>query len=376
MSDVVIPASMLPADGRFGSGPSKVRPEAVQHLAAIADGVLGTSHRREPVRAQVGRLRTALAALYKLPDDYEILVTVGGATAFWESLTFGFVERRARHYVFGEFGGKFAAATAAAPFLEAPERVEAPFGERPDPSPAPDCDIQALTHNETSTGVMMDIRRVDDRLVVVDGTSAAGGLYVDPSQVDVYYFSLQKGFASEGGLTVAFLSPAAVARVEQIAASNRYIPKFLDISTALENSRDNQTYNTPSISSVILAAHQAEWMLETFGDLRGVADAQATKASIVYDWAEARDWATPFVAGSSVRSHVVATVDMLGNVDADAVNAALRANGVLDTFAYRGLKRNQLRIALFAAITADDLRAYTACVDEVVRQLYGDRAID
>ncbi|MEX0869197.1 MAG: phosphoserine transaminase [Nitriliruptoraceae bacterium] len=376
MSDVVIPASMLPTDGRFGSGPSKVRPEAVQHLAAIADGVLGTSHRREPVRAQVGRLRTALAALYKLPDDYEILVTVGGATAFWESLTFGFVERRARHYVFGEFGGMFAAATAAAPFLEAPERVEAPFGERPDPSPAPDCDIQALTHNETSTGVMMDIRRDYDRLVVVDGTSAAGGLYVDPSQVDVYYFSLQKGFASEGGLTVAFLSPAAVARVEQIAASNRYIPKFLDISTALENSRDNQTYNTPSISSVILAAHQAEWMLETFGDLRGVADAQATKASIVYDWAEARDWATPFVAGSSVRSHVVATVDMLGNVDADAVNAALRANGVLDTFAYRGLKRNQLRIALFAAITADDLRAYTACVDEVVRQLYGDRAID
>ncbi len=369
MPDITIPPSLLPSDGRFGSGPSKVRPEAVAHLAEIADGVLGTSHRQAPVRDQVARLTKGLRTLYRLPDDYEILVTVGGATAFWESLAFGFVEQRSRHYVFGEFGGKFAAATAAAPFLDDPDIIEAPFGQRPNVTPASDCDIQALTHNETSTGVMMDITRVDDALVVVDGTSAAGGLFVNPIDTDVYYFSLQKGFAAEGGLTIAFLSPAAVARIEQIAASGRYIPKFLDVLTALENSRGNQTYNTPSISTVILAAHQVEWMLATFADLRGVATAQAKKARTVYDWAEARDWATPFVTDPAIRSHVVATVDLLEGVEADEVNAALRANGVLDTFAYRGLKRNQLRIALFAAIEHADIEAYTACVDFVVDAL-------
>jgi phosphoserine aminotransferase len=368
--DLTIPAELLPADGRFGCGPSKVRPEAVARLAEVADTLLGTSHRKPAVKREVQRLQESMAALFGLPAGYEVLVTVGGATAFWESAAFGLVERRARHYTFGEFSSKFAKATAAAPWLEDPDVVAADPGTRPTATPAPDdVDVQAFTHNETSTGVMQDPRRVDDALVLVDATSGAGGLPVDLTATDVYYFSLQKGFASEGGLTVAFVSPAAVERVGAIAASGRYIPTFLDLRTALDNSRQHQTYNTPSVSTVFLAAEQVDWMLATFGDLDGVVAAQRAKADHVYGWAEGRAWASPFVGDADARSLVVATIDLDDAVSADEVNAVLRANGVLDTDAYRKLGRNQLRIGMFPAVEAADLEAYTATVDWVVEQL-------
>jgi phosphoserine aminotransferase len=368
--ELTIPTDLLPVDGRFGCGPSKVRPEAVARLAEVADGLLGTSHRKPPVKRQVQRLQESMAALFSLPEGYEVLVTVGGATAFWESAAFGLVERRARHYTFGEFSSKFAKATAAAPWLEEPDLVVAEPGSRPEPSPAPGgVDVQAFTHNETSTGVMQDPVRTDDALVLVDATSGAGGLPVDLTATDVYYFSLQKGFASEGGLTVALVSPAAIERIGRIAASERYVPAFLDLETALDNSRQHQTYNTPSVSTVVLAAEQVDWMLDTFGGLAGVVEAQRAKAGHVYGWAQERGWAAPFVVDEAARSLVVATIDLDAAVAADDVNAVLRANGVLDTDAYRKLGRNQLRIGMFPAVDAADLEAYTACVDWIVQQL-------
>ncbi len=368
-SDLRIPSDLLPRDGRFGCGPSKVRPEAVQRLAAVADDLLGTSHRQPRVRAEVQRLREGVAQLFGLPDGYEVLVTVGGATAFWESAAFALVEQRARHYAFGEFSGKFAAATAAAPWLEDPDVVTGAPGTRPEATPAPGCDVQAFTHNETSTGVMQDPVRLDDALVLVDATSGAGGLPVDLTATDVYYFSLQKGFAAEGGLTVALLSPAAVERIERISASGRYIPTFLDLATALDNSRKQQTYNTPSVSTVFLAAEQVDWMLDTFGDLAGVVAAQRDKAAVLYGWADARAWARPFVTDPDSRSLVVATIDLDDDVPGEQVTAVLRAHGVLDTEPYRKLGRNQLRVGMFPAIDQADLEAYTACVDHVVSQL-------
>ena len=371
MSDTSLrlPDELLPRDGRFGCGPSKVRPEAIRRLAEVADGLLGTSHRQPAVKAQVQRLQEGLAQLFGLPQGYEVLITLGGATAFWDAAAFSLVEERARHYTFGEFSGKFAAATAAAPWLADPDVVAADPGTRPELSAAPGCDVQALTHNETSTGVMQDLRRVDDALVVVDATSGAGGLPVDPVDVDVYYFSLQKAFASEGGLTLALLSPQAVERIERIAASGRYIPTFLDLATALSNSRQHQTYNTPSVSSVFLAAEQVDWMLDTFTDLAGVVAAQRDKAAIVYEWAEARSWASPFVTEAAARSLVVATIDLDDAVPSEQVTAVLRANGIVDTEPYRKLGRNQIRIGTFPAIHADDLSAYTACVDHIVERL-------
>lgn len=370
VADLTIPSSLLPADGRFGSGPSKVRPEALARLAEIGDGLLGTSHRQDRVRGQVGRLQEGLRVLFNLPDDYDVVLAVGGATAWWESLATGLVEHKARHYVFGEFSSKFAAVTERAPWLAAPDVVACDPGDAPDPTPASDdVDVQALTHNETSTGVVQQVRRVDGALVVVDATSGAGGIDVDLSSVDVYYFSLQKGFAAEGGLTVAFMSPAAVARVEAIKASGRYIPTFLDIDEAISNSRKAQTYNTLSVSTVVLAAEQTDWMLATFGSLAGVAAHQDVKASAMYGWAQERDWAAPFVSNPQRRSPMVATIDLDGSVSADEVNSVLRANGILDTDGYRKLGRNQLRVAMFPAIEADDLVAYRACVDWVVDQL-------
>src|SRR6056297_2915498 len=366
---ITIPADLLPRDGRFGCGPSKVRPEALAALASVGDGLLGTSHRKPRVKDQVARLRTGLATLFDVPDGTEVLLSVGGATAFWDSAAFGLVEQRARHYAFGEFSSKFAAATAAAPWLDDPDVVRAEPGSRPDTGPAPGCDVQAFTHNETSTGVMQVPARHDDALVLVDATSGAGGLPVDLTQTDAYYFSLQKGFASEGGLTVALLSPAAIERIETIAASDRYVPAFLDLATALSNSRKDQTYNTPSVSTVFLAAEQVEWMLATFGGLDGAVAAQRAKADHVYGWADARSFASPFVADADARSLVVATVDLDDAVSADEVNAVLRANGVLDTDAYRKLGRNQLRLGMFPAVDAADVEAYTACVDHVVERL-------
>lgn len=368
MVDLTIPAEMLPKDGRFGSGPSKVRPEALARLAAIGDGLLGTSHRQDRVRGQVARFQEGCRQLFALPDDYEVVLAVGGATAFWDSLAACVVETCARHYVFGEFSGKFATVTQRAPWLDDPDVVASDPGGAPDPSPA-DADVQALTHNETSTGVMQPIGRVDDALVVVDGTSAAGGIEVDPSDVDIYYFSLQKGFAAEGGLVAAFMSPAAIARVEQVRRSERHIPTFLDLTEAITNSRKAQTYNTPSVSTVVLAAEQLDWMLATFGTLEGVADHQRVKAAAMYGWAESRPWATPFVTDPTRRSPMVATIDLADEISADQVNDILRNHGVLDTDGYRKLGRNQLRVAMFPAIDASDLDAYRVCVDWVVEQL-------
>jgi phosphoserine aminotransferase len=365
-----LPADLLPADGRFGCGPSKVRVEALQALAATGDHLLGTSHRKARVKDQVRRLRNGMADLFRLPDGYEVLLTMGGATAFWDMATFGLVERRSRHYTFGEFSAKFAAATRAAPFLDDPDVVAADPGTRPAVTPAPDADVQALTHNETSTGVMMDLRRpADDALVLVDATSGAGGLPVDLHETDVYYFSLQKGFASEGGLAVVLVSPAAVERIERIAASDRYVPTFLSLKGALDNSRQDQTYNTPAIATIFLAAEQVDWM-NSNGGLDGMVARSQAKADHLYGWADARTWASPFVAAPEARSLVVATVDLDG-VSADDVNAALRANGILDTDAYRKLGRNQLRIGMFPAVELADLQAYTACVDHVVAALSG-----
>jgi phosphoserine aminotransferase len=296
-------------------------------------------------------------------------VTVGGATAFWDAAVFGLIEQRSQHYVLGEFSGKFATAAEGAPWLESPVRITAEPGSRPVPVAVPDgVDVHAWTHNETSTGVMQDVRRMDDALVVVDATSAAGGLPVDLAEVDVYYFSLQKGFASDGGLTVAFVSPRAVERIERIAASGRYIPAFLDLATVVENSRKDQTYNTPALATIVLARVQVERMLEDHGDLAGVVLDQRSKAAHLYGWAESRDWATPFVADADARSLVVGTVDLIG-VEADDVNMHLRANGIVDTDPYRKLGRNQLRIGMFPAVPLSDLQAFTACVDHVVEQL-------
>ena len=369
MADLRLPADLLPRDGRFGCGPSKVRPQALARLAEVGDTLLGTSHRQPRVKEQVHRLQDGLAELFGLPEGYAVLLTVGGATAFWESAAFGLVERRARHYVFGEFSGKFAKATAAAPWLDTPDIVAADPGRRPVAGVAPGCDVQAYTHNETSTGVMQAPERHDEALVLVDATSGAGGLPVDLTATDVYYFSLQKGFASEGGLTVAFVSPAAAQRIAAIAATDRYIPAFLDLATALDNSRKHQTYNTPSVSTVFLAAEQVDWLREEFGDLTGVVAAQRAKADRVYGWAEERAFAAPFVADPDARSLVVATVDLTEDVDADQVNAVLRANGILDTDAYRKLGRNQLRVGMFPAVDADDVAAYTACVDWIVERI-------
>ena len=369
MPDLVLPAELLPADGRFGCGPSKVRPDALARLAEVGDQFLGTSHRQSRVKDQVRRLQQGLHGFFGAPDDYEVLLAVGGATAFWDAAAFGLVERRARHYVFGEFSGKFAAATAAAPWLDDPDVVEVPAGSRPQASPAEGCDVQAFTHNETSTGVMQDLQRVDDALVLVDATSGAGGLPVALGDTDVYYFSLQKGSASEGGLVAAFVSPAAVERIERLAAGDRYVPAFFDLATALDNSRKHQTYNTPGLATVFLAAEQVDWMRERFGGLDGVVAEQRRKADTIYGWAASRPWASPFVAEAEARSLVVATIDLDDTVSADEVNAVLRANGILDTDAYRKLGRNQLRVGMFPAVDHADVEAYTACVDHVVERL-------
>jgi len=369
MSDVTIPRDLLPADGRFGCGPSRVPDAAIARLAAVGRTVLGTSHRQRPVLEEVRGLREGIAALLGAPEGYEVLVTVGGATAFWDSAVFGLIEERSQHYVFGEFSSKFATAARSAPWLAEPVIIAAEPGTRPDAAPAgADIDVHAWTHNETSTGVMQDIRRVDDALVVVDATSAAGGLPVDLAQTDVYYFSLQKGFASDGGLTVAFASPRAIERIERIAASGRYIPAFFDLTTVIENSRKDQTYNTPALATIVLARVQVERMIAEHTDLGGVVQDQRSKAAHLYGWAERREWAAPFVTEADARSLVVGTVDLVG-VAADDVNTHLRANGIVDTDPYRKLGRNQLRIGMFPAVPMSDLEAFTACVDHVVEHL-------
>ncbi len=365
-----LPAELRPGDGRFGSGPSKVRQEAVEALAAAAPTFLGTSHRQAPVRGVVGRIRAGLAQLFGLPDGYEVALGNGGSTLFWDLATFSLIERRSQHLVFGEFSAKFAAAATAAPHLEDPQVIEAPFGSHPEPRPDPEVDLYALTHNETSTGVAMQVRRPTgaDGLVCVDATSGAGGLPVDPRQFDVYYFAPQKSFAADGGLWLACLSPAAVERAERIAASGRPVPAMLDLGLALEQSRQDQTLNTPALATLFLLAEQVDWLNEQ-GGLAWATKRCDESAGIVYGWAEASGYATPFVTDPAMRSHTVATVDLDPAVDAGAVTRALRANGIVDTESYRKLGRNQLRIAMFPAIEPADLDTLTRAVDWLVERL-------
>jgi phosphoserine aminotransferase len=372
-AEIVLPPELRPSDGRFGSGPSKVRNEAVAALAAVAPDYLGTSHRRETVRSVVRRVREGLAALFALPDGYEVLLGNGGTTAFWDAAAFGLVDRRSQHLSFGEFSAKFAAVVAGAPHLDAPEVIESAPGTHPEARADAGVDAYALTHNETSTGVSMEIARPEgaEGIVLVDATSGAGGLRVDPGQFDAYYFAPQKCFAGEGGLWLACCSPLALERIERVAASGRWVPPSLSLPIALENSRLDQTYNTPALATLFLLAHEVDWMLE-HGGLEWAASRCDRSAEILYGWAEASSFATPFVAKPGERSHVSAAIDFDDGVDAAAVAAALRANGIVDTEPYRKLGRNQLRIALYPAIEPDDVATLTGAVDYVVDALASD----
>jgi phosphoserine aminotransferase len=370
-TDVRLPADLLPADGRFGCGPSKVRSEQVDAVVAGATTLLGTSHRKPPVKGLVGSIRAGLRDLFGLPEGWEIVLGNGGSTVFWDVATFGLVERRSQHLVFGEFSSKFAEACTTAPHLMDPVIVSAEPGDHPEPVVEPDVDLYALTHNETSTGVAMQLRRPagsDGAIVAVDATSAAGGLRWDPSDVDVYYFAPQKCFASDGGLWIAACSPAGIERIEHLTATDRWRPASLDLGIALANSRSDQTYNTPAVATLVMLDTQVRWMLD-HGGLAWCVDRCRASAEILYSWAEARDWATPFVADPSKRSNVVGTIDLDDRVDADDVCTALRANGVVDTDSYRKLGRNQLRIGMFPAIEPGDVEALTHCIDAVVEAL-------
>ncbi len=369
---ITIPADLLPADGRFGCGPSKVRPEAVAALAAEADTYLGTSHRQPTVKFMVSRLRNAVQELFALPDGYEVILGNGGTTAFWDAATFGLVERRSQHLTFGEFSSKFAECTTRAPFLDDPSVIASDPGTAPVAVAEAGIDLYALTHNETSTGVATRLARpagIDPgALVAVDATSAAGGLRFDAAETDVYYFAPQKCLASDGGLWIAAVSPAAVERIERLASGDRWIPASLDLKIALDNSLKDQTYNTPALATIFLAVHQMEWINQN-GGLGFSSGRCARSAEIMYGWAEASSYATPFVTDPDLRSNVVATIDLDGSVDATTVSKVLRANGIVDTESYRKLGRNQLRIALFPAIDADDVAALTRCIDHVVGEL-------
>lgn len=370
--DIHIPEDLRPRDGRFGSGPSVVRPEQVEHLTSIARTVLGTSHRQAPVRSIVGGLREGLGELFRLPEGYEVVLGNGGASAFWDIATLGLVRDRAQHLVFGEFSGKFARATAAAPFLSDPSIRSAEPGSLTHAVAEEGIDAYAWPHNETSTGVMAPVRRPEgvdtDALVLVDATSGAGGLPVDITQTDAYYFAPQKSFASDGGLWFAVLSPAAIARAEEIAASGRWIPDFLSLTAAIDNSRKDQTLNTPAIATLALMDEQVRWM-NASGGLEFTTARTADSSGRVYDWATKGASTTPFVTESEARSQVVTTIDIDDSVDAAAVAAILRRHGIVDVEPYRKLGRNQLRIATFPAVDPDDVSALLACIDHVMDRL-------
>jgi phosphoserine aminotransferase len=371
-TDIVIPAGLRPVDGRFGSGPSKVRPEAVAALAGTGATYLGTSHRQRTVKDVVGRVRAGLSDLFSLPDGYEVVLGNGGTTAFWDIAVLNLVHERSEHLVFGEFSSKFAAATKAAPFLADPVVVSSEPGTHPQPRAEAGVDAYAFTHNETSTGVATDPRRVEGAdagaLVLVDATSAAGGLPVDVAQTDVYYFAPQKSFASDGGLWLALMSPAALQRVADVQATGRWVPAFSDLQIAIDNSRLDQTYNTPALATLFLLAEQVDWF-NAQGGLSWTTERTAESSRRLYTWADKSDYATPFVTDPSMRSAVVGTIDLDDPVDAAAVAKVLRANGIVDTEPYRKLGRNQLRIAMFPAVEPDDVEALTACIDHVVSRL-------
>lgn len=371
-TQITIPAELLPADGRFGSGPSKVRPEQVAYLASIGRTVLGTSHRQKPVKDLVHRVREGLGTFFSLPQGYEVVLGNGGSTCFWDAAAFNLVTAKAQHLAFGEFSSKFASVTNKAPFLGESSIVKGEPGTLPVPSAQAGVDAYAWAHNETSTGVMAPVQRVagadDGALVLVDATSGAGGLPVDISQADVYYFAPQKSFASDGGLWLAVMSPAALERVATIKASGRWIPDFLDLTTAIDNSRKDQTYNTPAVATLAMLANQVEWLNEQ-GGLPWATSRTADSSSRLYGWAGATAYTTPFVADEAARSQVVGTIDFADSVDAAAVAKVLRAHGVVDVEPYRKLGRNQLRVAMYPAVEPQDVTALTACIDHVVTQL-------
>jgi phosphoserine aminotransferase len=377
VSDIVIPADLLPRDGRFGSGPSKVRPEALAALAASGTSYLGTSHRQKTVKDVVRRVRAGLSDLFGLPDGYEVVLGNGGTTAFWDIAVLNLVRVRSQHLVFGEFSSKFAGAVTAAPFLSDPSVLRSDPGTHPQAQAESGVDVYALTHNETSTGVAMPLRRVagadDDALVLVDATSGAGGLPVDVAETDVYYFAPQKSFASDGGLWLALMSPAAIARVAEVHRTGRWVPAFSDLQIAIDNSRLDQTYNTPALATLFLLADQLDWF-NSQGGLDWATARTSDSSTRLYTWAEKSDFATPFVTDPGQRSAVVGTIDFTDDVDASAVAKVLRSNGIVDTEPYRKLGRNQLRIAMFPAVDPADVEALTACIDHVVGVLGADSA--
>jgi len=370
-ADIKIPDNLKPRDGRFGCGPSKIRPEALAALAASGSSILGTSHRQKPVKNVVHRVREGLGSLFSLPEGYEVVLGNGGSTAFWDIATLGLIENKSQHLVFGEFSSKFAAAAKEAPFLGEPTVIKSEPGSHPTAVAEAGIDIYALTHNETSTGVAMPIKRpagTDGALVLVDATSAAGGLEVDAKEFDTYYFAPQKSFASDGGLWVALMSPAAIARAEKIKASGRWVPAFFDLGIAIENSRLDQTYNTPALMTLMLLADQIEWM-NTNGGLKFAAGRSADSSSRLYSWAEKTSYTTPFVTDPAMRSKVVGTINFDEAIDANVVAATLRANGIVDTDSYRKLGKNQLRIGMFPAVDPSDIDALTASIEFVVAAL-------
>ena len=373
MSEIVIPENLKPRDGRFGCGPSKIRSESLAALTSesVATKILGTSHRQKPVKNVVNRVRSGLTSLFNLPEGYEVVLGNGGSTAFWDIATFNLIEKKSQHLSFGEFSSKFATAAKEAPFLDEPTVIKAEPGSHPVAVAEEGVDVYAFTHNETSTGVMAPIIRpagIGDALVLVDATSGAGGLDVDISQCDVYYFAPQKSFASDGGLWIAIMSPAAIARVAKIKASGRWIPAFLDLTIAIENSRLDQTYNTPALTPLVLLAEQIEWM-NANGGLKFSAGRSADSSSRLYTWAEKNDYTAPFVVDAGQRSKVVGTINFDDSIDALEIAKILRANGIVDTDPYRKLGKNQLRIGMFPAVDPDDVDALTACIDYIVAEL-------
>ena len=371
-TQITLPASILPADGRFGCGPSKVRPGQIDAIVTGATELIGTSHRKPPVKQLVGSVRAGLRELFSLPDGWEIVLGNGGTTVFWDAASFALVEQRSQHLAFGEFSTKFAEVCKAAPHLDDPTVITGAPGDHPDAVAEVGADLYALTHNETSTGVAMQLRRPAGSdagsLVAVDATSGAGGLRWDVSEVDVYYFAPQKCFASDGGLWIAACSPAAVERIGRLAGGERWIPASIDLGIALDNSRADQTYNTPAVATLIMLDDQIRWMNGN-GGLEWCAARSDESASIMYSWAEKTEWTSPFVADPAKRSSVVATIDLDPAISADDVCAALRANGIVDTDGYRKLGRNQLRVGMFPAIDPADVEALTVCVDAIVTAL-------
>jgi len=370
-ADIKIPNNLKPSDGRFGCGPSKIRPASLDALVRTGSTILGTSHRQQPVKDVVHRVRQGLSSLFDLPQGYEVILGNGGSTAFWDIATFGLIQSRSQHLVFGEFSSKFAAAAKDAPFLGEPTVIKAEPGTHPEAIAEDGIDVYALTHNETSTGVAMPIKRpqgITDALVLVDATSAAGGLAVNAKEFDTYYFAPQKSFASDGGIWFALMSPAAIARVESIKASKRWVPAFFDLTTAIENSRLDQTYNTPALTTLILLAEQIEWM-NSNGGMKFAAGRSADSATRLYSWAERTSYTTPFVTNPAMRSNVVGTINFDDSVDASKIAAVLRANGIVDTEPYRKLGKNQLRIGMFPAVEPSDIDALTSCVEFVVNAL-------